>query len=177
MPEYRTPGVYIEEISGGARPISASATTDTGFVGVLTLPTTFLAGTGPAAGMYLPAAEEATQLTWNRALAFRPLLAGPVEGAPDPKADPKAKAKGKDAPQAADSGNKLQSLVQDLLPGKWSIDKPNGDSALTLRDEKGSAIRVPVRRTLVSIKTADNGDAEWDLSWGCLLYTSDAADE
>ncbi len=166
MPEYRTPGVYIEEISGGARPISASATTDTGFVGVLTLPTTFLAGTGPAAGMYLPAAEEATQLTWNRALAFRPLLAGPVEGAPDPKADPKAKAKGKDAPQAADSGNKLQSLVQDLLPGKWSIDKPNGDSALTLRDEKGSAIRVPVRRTLVSIKTADNGDAEWDLSWG-----------
>ena len=85
MPEYRTPGVYIEEISGGARPIAASATTDTGFVGVLTLPTTFLAGTGPAAGMYLPAAEEATQLTWNRALAFRPLLGGPVEAAPDPR--------------------------------------------------------------------------------------------
>ena len=38
MPEYRTPGVYIEEISDGPRPVQPSSTTDTGFIGVLTLP-------------------------------------------------------------------------------------------------------------------------------------------
>ena len=84
MPEYRTPGVYIEEISAGPRPVAASSTTDTGFIGVLTLPPSFLAGSGPAAGMFLPAVEESAKLTWNRALAFRPLL-------PAPAADPKAK--------------------------------------------------------------------------------------
>jgi hypothetical protein len=166
MPEYRTPGVYIEEISGGPRPISASSTTDTGFVGVLTLPTTFLAGTGPAAGMYLPAAGELPQLTWNRAMAFRPLLGGPApEAAAPADEDPKNKGKAKAAPAA--DGNKLEALVQDLLPGKWSIDAPTpSDDAITLRDDKGAAIRVPVRRTLVSVKTKDNGEKEWDLSWG-----------
>ena len=168
MPEYRTPGVYIEEISGGPRPIAASPTTDTGFVGVLTLPTTFLAGTGPAAGMFLPAADEVPQLTWNRALAFRPLLSGPTEAAaPAAAAGDDKKAKdAKAGPPAAAAGNKLEKLVQDLLPGKWTIEKPSNDDAITLRDDKGAALRVPVRRTLVSIKTKENGDKEWDLSWG-----------
>ena len=39
MPDYRTPGVYIEEISSGPRPVAASSTTETGFVAVITLPT------------------------------------------------------------------------------------------------------------------------------------------
>ena len=71
MPEYRTPGVYIEEISGGPRPVAASATTDTGFVAVLTLPESFVPGQGAAAGMFLPAVEDQIRLAWNRVLAFR----------------------------------------------------------------------------------------------------------
>ena len=54
MPEYRTPGVYIEELSGGPRPVQPSSTTDTAFVAVLTLPTSFQAGKGMVAGMFLP---------------------------------------------------------------------------------------------------------------------------
>ena len=89
MPEYRTPGVYIEEISGGPRPVAPSSTTDTGFIAVLTLPQSFIAGTGLASGMFLPAAEEQTLLTWNRARAFRALAAGG-----DAAEAPKAKGKG-----------------------------------------------------------------------------------
>ena len=33
MPEYLAPGVYIEEISRGARPIEGVSTSTTGFVG------------------------------------------------------------------------------------------------------------------------------------------------
>jgi phage tail sheath protein FI len=36
---YRTPGVYIEEISNGPRPVQASSTTETGFVAVIEIPT------------------------------------------------------------------------------------------------------------------------------------------
>ena len=58
MPEYRTPGVYIEEVSGGPRPVQASSTTDTGFVAMITLPTSFYSGRGAASGLWVPAAEE-----------------------------------------------------------------------------------------------------------------------
>ena len=68
MPEYRTPGVYIEEISAGPRPVAASSTTETGFVGILTLPTSFVSGRGKASGMFLPTLEDQAVLTWNRAL-------------------------------------------------------------------------------------------------------------
>lgn len=34
MPDYRTPDVYVEEVSGGARPIEAVGTSTAGFVGV-----------------------------------------------------------------------------------------------------------------------------------------------
>ncbi len=94
MPEYRTPGVYIEEISGGPRPVQASATTDTGFVAVLTLPTSFVPGRGAAAGMFLPAQEEQLRLAWNRVLAFRGLLPAPAAAADAGEA-------GGDAPPAA----------------------------------------------------------------------------
>ena len=52
MPEYKTPGVYIEEISAGPRPVQPSSTTDTGFIAVLTLPTSFVAGKGKACPFY-----------------------------------------------------------------------------------------------------------------------------
>ena len=71
MPEYKTPGVYIEEISAGPRPVQPSSTTDTGFIAVLTLPTSFIPGKGKAEGMFLPIAEASPLLSWNRALAFR----------------------------------------------------------------------------------------------------------
>ena len=73
MPEYRTPGVYVEEVSGGPRPVQASATTDTGFVAVLTLPDSFFAGRGEASGLWLPGPESEPLSSWGRALAFRAL--------------------------------------------------------------------------------------------------------
>lgn len=169
MPVYNTPGVYVEEISGGTRPVQASSTTDTGFVGVLTLPTSFFAGTGKAANMFIPGAEEQTQLGWNRALAFRPLL--PV--APAATAAPAAKdAKGKkgaakEAAPAAANANRLQSLVEEILPGKWNISAPGvSDDHITFSSDKGDLLRIPARRTMVSVKVKDSGEKEWDLSFG-----------
>lgn len=160
MPEYRTPGVYIEEISSGPRPVQASATTDTGFVAVLTLPKTFLAGAGAAEGLFLPAPEDSPQLSWNRALAFRGLLG-------DSSAKPEAKdAKGKPAPKSGGNGNGLQALIDDLLDGKWQVDPPTGGGSLTVTSDQGVKLRVPVRSSLVSVKTSDKGEQEWDLAFG-----------
>lgn len=162
MPAYNTPGVYIEEISGGPRPIQASSTTDTGFVGVLTLPTAFLAGKGGAANMFLPATEEAPQLSWNRAIAFRRLLPPGGDDAAEAK-DPKAK--GKPAPAKKSSGNRFTDLVEEILPGKWDISAPQHDeNNIFLTSDKGSIIKLPARRTLVGVKTTDKG-SEWDLSF------------
>lgn len=161
MPAYNTPGVYIEEISGGPRPIQASSTTDTGFVGVLTLPKSFLAGRGKAANMFLPATEESAQLSWNRALAFRRLLiAGPTEG---------GEGKGKGKASAGGDENRFQSLVNELLPGKWNISTPSEDDGnITLTSDKGDVVRFPARRTIFSVKTKQENDKtlrEWDLSF------------
>jgi hypothetical protein len=165
MPAYNTPGVYIEEISGGPRPIQASSTTDTGFVGVLTLPKSFLAGRGKAASMFLPAIEENPQLSWNRALAFRRLLPGPVAGG----ADDAAKGKGKASAPGAEGGNRFQGLVSEIMPGKWSISSPDHDDQnVTLTGEKGEVVRFPARRTMFSVKTKKEGEKElreWDLSF------------
>lgn len=166
MPAYNTPGVYIEEISGGPRPIQASSTTDTGFVGVVTLPKSFLAGKGKAANMFLPATQENAQLTWNRALAFRRLLtAAPAGGAADDAAD-KAKSKAK---PAAKSDNRLRNLVDELMDGKWDISTPPEDeNNITLTSDKGQIVRFPARRTTFSAKTKSEGDKtlhEWDLSF------------
>jgi phage tail sheath protein FI len=75
---YRTPGVYIEEISNGPRPVQASSTTETGFVAVIEIPTQFVPGGGGAAGMYLPGSTEDVHMSWNRARAFR-RLAGAID--------------------------------------------------------------------------------------------------
>ena len=166
MPAYNTPGVYIEEISGGPRPIQASSTTDTGFIGVLTLPKSFLAGRGKAASMFLPATEENPQLSWNRALAFRRLLPGPTAGG---GADEAAKGKGKASAPGGEGGNRFQSLVSEIMPGKWNISSPDADDQnVTLTGEKGEVVRFPARRTMFSVKTRKEGEKdlrEWDLSF------------
>ena len=81
MPEYRTPGVYIEEISSGPRPVQASSTTETGFVAVIDLPTQFVPGGGDAAGMFLPGPSDDAHMSWTRARAFRKLT-GPAAADP-----------------------------------------------------------------------------------------------
>lgn len=165
MPEYRTPGVYIEEISSGPRPVAASATTDTGFVAVLTLPKSFLAGSGAAKGLFLPAPEESASMSWNRALAFRGLIGAEDAGAAAAGGDAKDKAK----PAAAakpKSGNNLQALIDDLLEGKWQVEAPNGSGNLTITSDDGVKLRVPVRSSLVSVKTSEKGEKEWDLAFG-----------
>ena len=174
MPEYRTPGVYIEEISSGPRPVAASSTTDTGFVGILTLPSGFQAGRGKATGMFLPALEDSAPLTWNRALAFRALLPFSDEGArgkaaseparPEEGAAKDGAAKGRPAPKPR--GSRLSQIVREVLPGSWEVDPPTGDDVVTLRGPGGALLRVPVRRTLMSVKVADGGAPEWDLAWG-----------
>ena len=90
MPDYRTPGVYIEEISSGPRPVQASSTTETGMVAVITIPSQFVSGVGEADKMFLPGKAEDPHMSWARARAFR-RLAGPAAGAA-----PAAKGKGKD---------------------------------------------------------------------------------
>ena len=93
MPEYKTPGVYVEEISAGPRPVAAAATTDTGFVAVLTFPKQFLGGTGAADGLFVPGPAEVAQLGWNRALAFRNLALPVADAAPAAEAKPPVKGK------------------------------------------------------------------------------------
>jgi hypothetical protein len=69
---YETPGVYVEEISGGPRPIAASATTDTAFVGVLALPAGFQVGnTGDFRSLIPVTSSSEAQASWARELAFR----------------------------------------------------------------------------------------------------------
>lgn len=173
MPEYKTPGVYIEEISAGPRPVQPSSTTDTGFIAVLTLPTSFIPGKGKAEGMFLPIAEANPLLSWNRALAFRNLLlAAPEEAAAAPAAAAPAAGPagegGKPAPAkpttavAPKDDNRLKQLISESLPGKWELQPPSPDNTITIKGESGDTIRFPVSRTLVS--TTQKG--EWDLSFG-----------
>lgn len=166
MPEYRTPGVYIEEISGGPRPVAASATTDTGFVAVLTLPESFLPGQGAAAGMFLPAQEEQLRLAWNRVLAFRPLLPPPAAAADEggDGEDGGGRSSRTAAPEV-DEPNRLKALVDESLPGEWEVQPPDGGSAVTLKSTDGEIIRFPVSRNLMSVRTRDE-QREWDLAFG-----------
>jgi len=167
MPAYRTPGVYIEEISGGPRPVAPSSTTDTGFIAMVTLPKSVVPGRGLAKGMMLPAIEANPALAWNRALAFRP-LAGVIEAAPPAKPP----AKGKDGKAAAPApsaskGNKLSALIGESLPGSWDISTPAESlDSVILRGDKGDILRFGANRTLLSVKVKEDGSKEWDLSWG-----------
>lgn len=175
MPEYRTPGVYIEEISSGPRPVQASSTTETGFVGFVTLPAQFASGRGRAAGMFLPTPEEQTLLSWTRAIAFRSLAidvdaappAAPAAAAATAGEEGKEKEKKPAAPKPAAPapGNRLQRLVNESLAGSWTIAPPNGDSSITLASEKGQALRIPLPRTLLAVTTDDKGNRVWDLSF------------
>ncbi len=168
MPQYRTPGVYIEEISAGPRTVQPSTTTDTGFVAILTLPQSFVAGRGNAERMYLPGTEEQPQLSWNRALAFRPLLTeAPAAEPPTAAADDKKGGKKPAASGASsDDDNRLRKLVGEVLPGRWEIKAPNGEAAITLTSDKGDILKVPVSRTLMNVRTATSGAREWELAWG-----------
>ncbi len=155
MPDYRTPGVYIEEISSGPRPVQASSTTETGMVAVITIPSQFVAGVGEAGKMYLPGKVEDPHMSWSRARAFR-RLSGPAAAPADSK-----KKDAKAAPVA--SGNSFRNLVTDVLPGKWDVKAPTFDGKITLQDTKDNTIRFPVSRALMS--TVKEGDAyTWDLS-------------
>lgn len=155
MPDYRTPGVYIEEISSGPRPVQASSTTETGMVAVVTIPSQFVAGVGEAGKMYLPGKVEDPHMSWSRARAFR-RLSGPAAAPADSK-----KKDSKAAPVA--SGNTFRNLVTDVLPGKWDVKPPSYDGKITLQDTKDNTIRFPVSRALMS--TVKEGDAyTWDLS-------------
>jgi hypothetical protein len=158
MPEYRTPGVYIEEISNGPRPVSASSTTETGFVAVIDLPTQFVPGSGGAAGMYLPSASDDVHMSWNRARAFRRLPAGEAAAPAKGKKDAKSSA-------PAPAGNNFQKLVSEILPGKWDVKSPAGDNKVTMASEKGDLLRFSVSRALMSITVDSNSKAEWDLSF------------
>lgn len=173
MPAYRTPGVYIEEISGGPRPVAPSSTTDTGFVAMITLPKSVVPGSGHARGMMLPAIEATPALAWNRALAFRALAdfdatpppSAPTKDAKDSK-DPKAK-QTKPATGPISTGNRLRDLVKETLPGGWDISLPKENlESVILRGDKGDILRFPANRTLLSVKVKEDGSKEWDLSWG-----------
>jgi hypothetical protein len=157
---YRTPGVYIEEISNGPRPVQASSTTETGFVAVIEIPTQFVPGGGGAAGMFLPGSTEDVHMSWTRARAFRRLAAA-IDAPAETKKDDKKK--GKDAPAVA--GNDFQQLVSEVLPGKWDVKAPTGDSKVTMASEKGDMLRFPVSRALMSVTVDASSKAEWDLSF------------
>ena len=174
MPEYRTPGVYIEEISAGPRPVAASTTTETGFVGMLTLPASFHMGRGKATGMFIPGFEDRPLLTWNRGISFRGLIGADAAAGSAPSAKKKGDAPSADGaapapstPKAREgSGNRLKDLVAELLQGAWEVQPPKGDDTVTITGPAGATLRFPVRRTLMSVKTLERGEKEWDLAWG-----------
>ena len=57
---YETPGVYVEEVSSGPRPVQASPTGDTGFVAVLPIPKEFHLGEGQGYKSLIPATRITT---------------------------------------------------------------------------------------------------------------------
>lgn len=76
---YETPGVYVEEISAGPRPVAMSPTADTGFVAVLSIPKEFHLGDRQGYRSLIPAASSAdAKGSWARELAFRSLLPAPT---------------------------------------------------------------------------------------------------
>lgn len=92
MPELGAPGVRIEEISSGPRPVSFSSTTDTGFVGLISIPEDFFLGRlripgqtsdgwRPLLPLPKPAATDAGA-SWQAALAFLPFARVPERKEP-----------------------------------------------------------------------------------------------
>jgi hypothetical protein len=166
MATYQSPGVYIEEIAAGPRPIQASGTTSTGFVGVLQLPGSFKRGfatyngfsASPAYADALIPQTSVTQVfaTWTVASAFFPLSWAAFKA---PLKD------GKAVPQAV-------STVQ----GTVNIADATGDAWATL-----TARRKTAKATTTSTNTQDDIDrASLELdqalaSWTSLKATLDAS--
>lgn len=143
MATYQSPGVYIEEIAAGPRPIQASGTTSTGFVGVLQLPPTFVRGfalyqgfsSAPAYADTLIPQTSTSEIfaTWTVARAFFPLAWAAFKA---PLKD------GKAVPQAV-------STVQ----GTVNIADAAGDAWATL-----TARRKTVKATTAATSTQDDID-------------------
>lgn len=122
--QFGAPGVYTEEISGGPRPVTMAGTTETGFVGVVTIPKDFFLGKLSAPGkdasdwrplMPLPKPEPTDAISsWQTALAFLPFANGKSakrNGATSP------------APKTFHVDGKASSLkdVQALIKGTTSV--------------------------------------------------------
>ena len=78
-------------------------------------------------------------------------------------------AKGKKAAKSAapaPTGNDFQSLVADILPGKWDVNSPTGDNKVTMKSDKEDLLRFPISRSMMSVKVDEKSQAEWDLSFG-----------
>jgi hypothetical protein len=169
MPAYNTPGVYIEEISGGPRPIQASSTTDTGFVGVLTLPKSFLAGQAarpPACS--LPATEENPQHVLEPRAGLPPAAAGSRSAG---GADDAAKGKGKASAPGAE-GNRFQgrwSARSCPASGTISVAGATTTQNVTLTggDGRGGPVRRRAARCSRSRRSREGEKdlREWDLSF------------
>ena len=188
MPEFRTPGVYVEEISSGPRPVQASSTTETGMVGMVTIPKGFLAARR-SKDLLIPQKDLHPALTWQRAVAFyalpgddetkspdvkspdvknpdvkNPDVKSPDVKSPDVKSpdvkSPDVKADAR-RPQRAEAP-KLHRMVKDLLGSNWSVAAPDRTGMVALSDGS-QTIRFAARRTLIAEK--DDGRI-WDIAAG-----------
>ena len=152
---YETPGVYVEEISGGPRPVAASPTTDTALVAVISLPTGFHVGgeKGSYKRLIPTATSDDAQASWARELAFRGLepakagdaqflLEGKQVSATDvagklPKADPKKKDVYKFGGAGFPDAKTLVSKLGEANSGQHKVEvgpagKPGGTASVNI---------------------------------------------
>ena len=178
MPQYQTPGVYVEEISSGPRPVQASSTTETGIVGMITIPKSFL-DARRSRDMLVPQREDHPALSWQRAVAFYALPgdeepraegkaadAKPADAKPaEAKADPKGAEKPSDARAAAARHEppRLNRMVKDLLGARWDVSPPDRTGTIALTDGK-QIIRFNARSTLIAERGNDH--TFWDIAAG-----------
>lgn len=190
MPEYSTPGVYVEEISSGPRPVQASSTTETGIIGMITIPRGFLE-VRRTRDLLIPQREDLPILSWQRAVSFyalpgddepKALDAKPSDAKPgdlkageakpgEPKTgDPKAGEAKPGEPKAGEpkastrtEAPRLQRLVKELLGGKWEVRRPDATGAVTLSDG-AQTIRFNTRSSLIAERSGQH--PYWDLAAG-----------
>lgn len=165
MPTYQSPGVYIEEVAGGLRPVQASGTTSTGFVGVLELPVSFGRGLNTLTSaaekakytnLLMPKGVTGVAASWSAARAFLPLAHSAN------LAD--LKAQQKPTPASLDDFAKL------ILGKTYSAPKPLSDQAerITLSPAAASAtenaLTIEADKTLVNLVEAAPNDLSWNVS-------------
>ncbi len=141
MPTYQTPGVYVEEISAGPRPVQASGTTSTGFVGLLQLPGNFGWGLGTATDLLVPKSDASSRSSWSVASSFYAL-------GWDPKADGATKAFDAVAKKILGDSVKVDPVKADAPPSEIVIDA--GASG---------KIRLDVDKSLVNVIETVTEDA------------------